>query len=618
MGSAYTQDLASLLRERVPDRSEVRPRLLRLASAMDERVQSVDESSVAFVRSAVRVLRKLDPLYDPDIQFRCLTSAVPFLYAHAELDTALLAAHGMVLIGRQTQRKDLARKGFNFLGIIDKTSGNFADAIVHFQHALSLAQELRDVRSEISVLGNLAGAFVEAALFREALPCFQRADALSEQYGDLHDRQMIEERAMSLVNQSHLFLRLGDLRSAYRAAQRSTAFWLEPESLNDFVSRTLRAAHYVYLSLQFGKVEEAKRHAEACQLYAARNPTEPSVFFASLAAGLVQVAAGHATHGLKLLEDARAQAGRVQQTSLMADAWISLTWAYEQLHQPEDALACLRALRQHVVDCRSRAVSALLSQTSDLLGNDEFDLMALNYREARLQAEVSNNARLGAEIDLLQRLATAATLRDDASGLHGHRVGRLSALVAAKLGWNPRQCWSLEISARLHDIGKSGLPDHILLSPDALKEAERDFLKAHSAIGHALLANAPSKELSEAAEVALYHHEHWDGSGYPKGLADARIPISARIVAIADVFDALTHGRPYAEPWHVEQAIAEIESASGTHFDPDICTAFVGVLSDLRRTHTDLDAFLTIGVEASPFMAARRRIEEMTGASRDI
>lgn len=578
---------------------------------MDERVRGVDASSIDFVRSAVRVLRKLEPTHDPEIQFRCLTSAVPYLYAHAELNTALLAANGMVVIGRQTGRDDLARKGFNFLGIIDKTSGNFGDAVVHFQRALALAQEIGDVRGEISVLGNLAGTFVEAALYREALPCFDRADSLCKQFSGTADREIIEAQGMSLVNRSALYVRLGDVHNAYRAAQQSLAYWLEPETLNECVSRTLRSAHYVYLSLELGKTEEASEHAEACRSYSARNPTAPSVFFAKIASGLLQIATGNPAYGLQLLQAARREAGSLERTPLMADAWISLAWAYEQLHRPEDALNCIQALRQHVIENRGRAVTVLLARASDVQDEEAFELMALNYREARLKSEISNNAKLGAEMDLLERLAMAATLRDDPSGLHGWRVARLSALLAEKIGWNPRECWTLENGARLHDIGKSALPDHILLSRETLDEAQRDLVNAHSAIGRALLSNTRSTEVADAADIAFYHHERWDGSGYPKGLLGERIPINARIVAVADVFDALTHGRPYAERWPIEKAIAELQAQSGHQFDPAIVRVFTELIAGLRAKHPDLDAFLTAGAASSPFIAARREIQKM-------
>ena len=237
MGSSITHELALLVRDVPRDASKFRPPLLRLAGAMDERVKSSDASSLEFVRTAVRVLTKVGLSYNSDIQYRCFDSAVPYLYAHAELDAALLAARGMLVIGRQLKRKDLIRRGCNCLGIIDKSLGNFADAIVHFQEALQLSQELGDPQAELAVLGNLGGTFVEAGLCSEALRCFQRAESLYPAHLVLNS-----DRALSLVNLSLLYLRLGDLKSANQAARRSLRLWEEPICASDFVSRTFRKA----------------------------------------------------------------------------------------------------------------------------------------------------------------------------------------------------------------------------------------------------------------------------------------------------------------------------------------------------------------------------------------
>lgn len=612
MGSAHTNELALLIRERVPDRAELRPRLLRLTSAVEERVLAVDATSIDFVRNAVRILGKLGPTYYPEIQFRCLSSAAPFLYAHAELDVAIAASRAMVAIGKHTGQKKLTRKGSCFLGAIEKSAGNFTDAISHLYEALRLAQETSDVSGEIAALGNLGATFFDAALYCDALPCFQRVELLCATCG-VRNAEIQGHQAMNLVNMSSLLLRMGDSKGAYDAAQKSLLLWEEPVTLNDYVSRTLRKAHYVYLCLERGAAIDAKSHAEDCQRYAAEGPTATTRLFAKIATGLVEVELGDAHHGLELLESARVACQSTQLTCASADSWIALAWAYERLHRPEEALSCLRALRGYIVENRKRGVMALIKEAPCTRVENDFDLMAMNYREARLEAEAAKSARQEAQIDLLQRLAIAATLRDDPSGMHGHRVGRLSALIAAKLGWDAHRCWALEIAARLHDIGKSGLPDHILLRRDVLKEAEREFIRAHSRIGHTLLANAPCSEVPDAAAVALHHHERWDGTGYPKGLRERQIPLVARIVAIADVFDALTHGRPYSDAWQIDKALTEILRVSGSHFDPEICSIFADLVYELRRGHDDLDAYLTKGAEESPFMAARRNIEQMLG-----
>jgi putative two-component system response regulator len=212
---------------------------------------------------------------------------------------------------------------------------------------------------------------------------------------------------------------------------------------------------------------------------------------------------------------------------------------------------------------------------------------------------------------MLERLAATADLKEDMSGEHGYRVGKLASLLADELNWSREASISLEFAARLHDIGKMGVPDRILLNSQALKDAERHFIGAHTVIGAELLARSNVPQLRMAEDVARCHHERWDGTGYPSGLAGKRIPIHARIVALADVFDALTHGRPYSAPWSMDKALEEIRNLRGSHFDPDLTDLFVNLVARLRSEHENLDAFLAKAAVNSPFALARNKIRSM-------
>jgi putative two-component system response regulator len=218
---------------------------------------------------------------------------------------------------------------------------------------------------------------------------------------------------------------------------------------------------------------------------------------------------------------------------------------------------------------------------------------------------------------MLKRLSVTADLREEASGEHGYRVGRLASAMAESLGWNSDECLAIDLAARLHDLGKIGMPDHVLLKSQELREAERRLMRGHTIIGAELLARSNIPQLRMAEEIALYHHEWWDGSGYPKKRAGKRIPIHARIVALADVFDALTHGRPYAEPWPMDRAIEEIRNRRGTQFDPDLTDRFLVLVEELRAKHRNLDEFLGKAGRNSPFLQARRKIKLMLEEERE-
>jgi len=204
--------------------------------------------------------------------------------------------------------------------------------------------------------------------------------------------------------------------------------------------------------------------------------------------------------------------------------------------------------------------------------------------------------------ETLQRLALAAEFHDDDTSRHTERVGVTSAAIAAKLGLDAEQVRLVREAAPLHDVGKLAIPDTILLKPGKLTAEEYEVMKTHAELGAKLLAGSSSRELRMAAIIAETHHERWDGSGYPAGLAGEAIALVGRIVAVADVFDALTHDRPYKRAWPEERAIAEIRRCAGRQFDPDVVAAFLAL-------HADSDVAPAAGTQQRPHAARvpRRR-----------
>jgi putative two-component system response regulator len=148
-------------------------------------------------------------------------------------------------------------------------------------------------------------------------------------------------------------------------------------------------------------------------------------------------------------------------------------------------------------------------------------------------------------------------------------------LIAAELGLDKHTVELIRLAAPLHDVGKIGVPDSILLKPGALTDSEFLTIRRHVEIGAEILAHGSSPELQLAHEIALYHHERWDGTGYGHGLTGAQTPITARITAVADAFDAITHARPYKEPWPLDRALHEMASQRALQFDPDVLDAFM-------------------------------------------
>lgn len=182
---------------------------------------------------------------------------------------------------------------------------------------------------------------------------------------------------------------------------------------------------------------------------------------------------------------------------------------------------------------------------------------------------------LEAQNDTIERLAQVVEFHDDATGKHTRRVGESAAATAVALGLSGEAVEVIRRAAPLHDVGKIGVPDSILLKPGRLTPDEFEVVKMHTDIGARILSGGRSEYLRAAEEIAHSHHERWDGLGYPQGLAGESIPLAARIVAVADFFDALTHDRPYRRAWSPAETLEEIAEGAGSQFDPEIATAFL-------------------------------------------
>jgi len=196
----------------------------------------------------------------------------------------------------------------------------------------------------------------------------------------------------------------------------------------------------------------------------------------------------------------------------------------------------------------------------------------------------------GAYRDAIFMLGEAGHYNDTDTGLHIWRMAAYSRTLAEAAGWPKERIDLIELAAPMHDTGKIGIPDAILKKPAALDAAERKIMNEHPHIGYDILSKSQAPVFRLAAEVALNHHEKWDGSGYPAGLAGSAIPESARIVTIADVFDALIVKRPYKPAWPLEQVLGYLQDGSGRHFDPELLATFLKILPQILSIKAEWDA----------------------------
>jgi putative two-component system response regulator len=207
----------------------------------------------------------------------------------------------------------------------------------------------------------------------------------------------------------------------------------------------------------------------------------------------------------------------------------------------------------------------------------------LRERQLKEEARNSHEELKQAYVDSIHRLAMASEFKDEDTGDHIIRIGEYAAFLAEKLDQDAQFIETIEYAAPMHDVGKIGIPDKILLKPGKLTPQEFNDMKDHTRIGAKLLSRSKSRILQMAREIALTHHEKFNGKGYPNGLSGEKIPLSGRIVAIADTFDALTSKRPYKEPYPPEMVFDIIRRERGEHFDPRIVDIFMEHFQDLMN-----------------------------------
>jgi putative two-component system response regulator len=221
---------------------------------------------------------------------------------------------------------------------------------------------------------------------------------------------------------------------------------------------------------------------------------------------------------------------------------------------------------------------------------------ASDLNKAILELKATHDELQRAFLDTIHRLVLAAEYKDEDTGDHILRMSRYSALIAEKLGLPANDVQNILYAAPMHDVGKIGIPDSILLKPGKLTEGEFGIMKTHTIIGANILAYSKVELIRVAEHIALSHHEKWNGKGYPQGLAGEDIPIAARIVGIADVFDALTSKRPYKDPYPIDKAWDIIKNERAEHFDPDITDVFLKHMDQIAKIKAEVGSTATKGL----------------------
>ena len=552
-------------------------------------------------------------------QIKLMNDASIFLYISGRPDRGLIVATKARNFALSVADAKSTAAALAVLGICAADTGNLPLAMEAYADALSLAQKSNDISREGKVWQNLGSALAYSGLFKEANSCFVRALDLSNLSKDLEPFS-----AGIHTNIALNYLHLDEIGLGLAAIEKSIELSKNLVGAHAMLNRVLAENCFTRLCLEIENFEGARAHATLARSFALRSKSPRAEVAASVAEGLAEVFSGDADVGITRLTTAL-ERGRALKVTIR-EVLVALVKAHEHIGQHDKALEYLNMMleqqrktqaanvlqhvKRHLEQLHVADKDSPIEDASQIIKKLLTRAEVFEGRVAKQELRKRDKELFIARVEVMERLAVAAELRDDSTGEHSYRVGRLSSLLAKSLGCDADTIFMIDIAARLHDIGKVGIPDGILLKPDKLNASEREVMKTHTTIGAQVLAQSQIPHMQMAEEIARCHHEWWDGNGYPSGMAGEDIPLAARITALADVYDALTHKRAYKHAWTEDSALTEILALRGRQFEPRLTDAFLALISSLRRDHADMDALLGQAAKASPFIIARTRIQE--------
>lgn len=586
--------------------------LTRVEPLAKRNVECAAAESSSFFQLLGDSLMRLRGMANPELRSSCIRSCTNYLYLTGRAKDAIPIANKGLELAKRTKNAQFERFCLTLLGILYGEIGLSTEALENYRASLELALSIGDRRGEYACWCNISALLLDIGMYTEAISAANRATLLQ-------DANSLIEREMSAGKDTNLALayqRLGETTVALKFALQSLANSPTPTNGQQAQGHIIRESNLVGILIDLGDFESAKNHANRARELAYAYPNIRSTTAATLCSALANICCGETVSSLEQLE-ATARDARVQESQpLLVDALTALVRAYQLIGQTENALNCLDSLMGQLVSKQASSLYDSLEMLCELIGVAKAPSKSLNLRQhqlhaARLRQALAEERLQDVQLEMLERLAVTADMRDDYSGEHGYRVGRLSALLAKEVGWSREQCADLDIAARLHDIGKFGIPERILFDDKTLLAAERKFIAAHTKAGAEMLSRSSIPQMRLAEDIAHFHHEWWDGTGYPTQRKGLSIPQGARIVAIADSFDAMTHGRPYAAALSIEEALGEISALRGRQFEPELADHFVALVRRLIKENENLDAYLSKAARKSPFLRARARIKEL-------
>ncbi len=581
-----------------------RDSLARLDSEIKANLTVPRGDTLGFLADALSRLREIPFSIDPASRVGCLLSiAQQYCHQGQQVFSGVEPAALAVMVSNDLGDAALRRKALTFQGIILSQTNNPGDALLSLEEALRLAEGLRDSAGVAIVWNSLGGAFYDAALYLDARQCYERASLIA---GGIDLRYVY---SAALTNAATCCLHTREYAEGIEKIRAAISSMPVPDSPSLALARVLAEGTFTRLLLATGSVNEASMRAQLAKEFAARAKSVQADISASCSEGLVEVYSGLGdvglSRGMKALEKARQVKPSLRETLL------AMVQAHEKAGRPERALALHRELTLHIRKAQHENIvrhQELHLKQLESHEDVQFPPHLLEEKDAELTQKIAAQTVGAKQGRLLEQMAFTAEMRDDPTGEHCYRVARLSALLAQAHGESPQVCATIELAARLHDIGKVGIPDTLMQKPTLLSDGERQILETHAKTGAELLSRTKVSYGETAEEIARHHHERWDGHGYPDGIFGSAIPLAARIVAVCDVYDAMTHDKAYRRALSSEEAVAEMSRGRALQFDPKLIDVFGPLISRLRAEHTDLDTFLGAAARQTALTVARQKI----------
>lgn len=576
----------------------------QLHEMLPDLLRSTDEDDFELL---VRAARLIAFSQKPAPATHCVSVLLDIGFAHftrARTSQAIPLVERALDIATDNDLRPEMRRACSIFAGLCADLGNPARGVEYALRAAMLAHELNNPLGKAAAFANMTASLFAMGLYRETVSLALRV--IKKFKGDEAYAELVFVARSNLAGAAFA---LQHFTLSAEVAKEACDQLGTPRSSHEAFN--LMATEIIWLKSAIELNDTASIGARLSEIRALTD-AHPSLRLrlnATLAEAAFELHHGRTAEALEKLHATLKMSRTIP--GIYRDNLSLLIRAYESEGDYTKALVHLGELVEFIAETQVTAVGRVLEAIdarvqTPLRGKDDGRSVIMAIQRRPLSGVRSDAPHESVYRDALERLAVSADVRDETRGGHTYRVGKLAGLLSAEMGYGASKSDEVEQAARLHDIGKLGIPDGILVKQARLTSAEFALMQRHTTIGAQILRQASHPSFRLAEQVALHHHERWDGSGYPTGLAGDLIPEVARMVALVDTYDALTHVRTYKPAWSHDAAVTELARLAGVYFDPMMARVFVALVDRLRETHGEgLDDFLAAAGNDTSFIQAR-------------